>query len=298
MFGYVKPENGELLVRESEQYKGVYCALCKALGKHYGIAARLTLSYDCTFLALFQIGLQPECAGFHKGRCVVNPLKKCTFCTGHTETLKFPSALSVISMYYKLKDDIADSGFWGKLRSYCLMPLAIRPYKKASRDYPALAELLKTMTKEQQNVENQTDICLDSCAEPSAQMLSQVFGMAAGEDVIQKRIFETIGYFLGKWIYVIDAADDLEDDLKKGSFNPLISLYQLKPTASQEQLQEAKAYCNGVLNLCLSQIIASVNLIHFYHFGPIIENIVEKGLPETQRTLLFEKEKNTHDRSL
>lgn len=293
MFGYIKPEHGELLVKEYEQYKGVYCGLCKALGKYYGPTARLTLSYDCTFLSLFLLGVQPECTKFHKGRCVVNPLKKCTFCTGHTEVLQLPSALSVISMYHKLKDDIADGGFLSKLRSYCLMPLARRPYKKACRDYPELAEILEEMTQAQKEVEQSTEEpSLDRCAEPSAQMLKQVFALAA-DDPQMKLIYETVGYFAGKWIYVIDAADDLEDDLKDGSFNPLIGMMQLTEDSPKEEIQKAKEYCNGVLNMSLSQIIASVNLIHFYHFGSIIENIVEKGLPEMQKTLLFEKEKNT-----
>ena len=52
MFGYIRPQKGELLVREFEQYRGVYCGLCKQLGKSYGFAARMTLSYDCTFLGL------------------------------------------------------------------------------------------------------------------------------------------------------------------------------------------------------------------------------------------------------
>lgn len=293
MFGYIKPKHGELLVKEYEQYKGVYCGLCKALGKYYGPVARMTLSYDCTFLSLFLLGVQPECTKFHKGRCVVNPLKQCTFCTGHTEVLKLPSALSVISMYHKIKDDITDSGFFGKLRSYCMMPLAIRPYKKACRDYPELAKILDEMTEAQKQVEQSSEeISLDRCAEPSAQMLSQVFALAT-EDPKLQRIYKTIGYFAGKWIYVIDAADDLEDDLKDGAFNPLISMMQITKESSKEEIQKAKEYCNGVLNMCLSQIIASINLIQFYHFGPIIENIVEQGLPEMQRTLLFEKEKRT-----
>ena len=292
MFGYIKPENGELLVKEYQQYRGVYCGLCKALGKEYGVTARLTLSYDCTFLALVLLAVQPECAGFQKSRCVVNPMKKCTYCTGHPEVFRLPSALSVLTMYHKLRDDILDGGFFGKLRSYCMLPLAIRPYKKASRDYPELASVLSEMMESQRAVEREDTPSMDACAEPTAKMLSQVFAMAAASPE-QKRIFETIGYFMGKWIYVIDAADDLEDDLKKGAFNPLIRLHGLTKDSPPAALQEARAYCNGVLNLCVAQVIASVNLVSFYHFGPIIGNIVEKGLPEMQRTLLFEKEKST-----
>ena len=292
LFGYIKPDTPELLVRESEQYKAVYCSLCKALGKHYGVISRLTLSYDCTFLSLFLLGTQPECKGYHRGRCVVNPLKKCNFCKDSTEALRMPAAFSVLSMYQKLWDDLHDSGFLGKIRSLCLMPLAIRPYRKACRDYPDLAKALSRMMREQTAAEQDPKASLDSCAEPTARMLSHVFASTAQEET-QKRIYETIGYFLGKWIYLIDAADDLEDDLKKGSFNPLIVTEKLTKHADEKQIKEAKESCNGALNLCVSQIIASVNLLSFYQYGPIIGNIVEKGLPEMQRMRLFEKEKTT-----
>ncbi|MDD5952875.1 MAG: DUF5685 family protein [Oscillospiraceae bacterium] len=292
MFGYIKPLTGELLVKESEQYKSVYCSLCKALGTYYGRIARMTLSYDCTFLALFSLGLQPACTGFHKGRCTCNPLKRCTFCTQNTEALHLPAALSVITMYYKLQDDRADKGFWKKVRAVCLMPLARRPFRKASRDYPALAEALAKMGQEQRAIEREASPSMDACAEPTAQMLSTVFRLLANTET-EQRIFETIGYFLGKWIYGMDAADDLEDDLQKGAFNPLISKLELTKTAAPEALQQAKAYCNGTLNLCVSQLIASVRLVSFHHFGPIIRNIVEQGLPDMQRTLLFKKEKDT-----
>ncbi len=292
MFGYIKPENGELLVKEYEQYKGVYCGLCKALGKQYGFAARLTLSYDCTFFALFLLGIQPEAASFQKGRCVVNPTKKCAFCTGHPETMRLPSALSVLSMYHKLKDDLHDAGFGSRLRSCCLLPLAIRPYHKACREFPELARIFTEMAEDQRVVEQNREPSLDACAEPTARMLSRVFALAAGSPE-QERIFQTIGYFMGKWIYVMDAADDLADDLKKGAFNPLAVMMRLTAGSPPEDLQKARAYCNGVLNLCVSQIVASANLVQFHHFGPIIENVVSKGLPEMQRTLLFEKEKST-----
>ena len=100
LFGYIKPKNGELLVKEYEQYRGVYCGLCRSLGTHYGKISRMTLSYDCTFLALFVLGREQTCTGFEKKRCVVNPMKKCTFCMDQNDALHLPAALSVITMYH------------------------------------------------------------------------------------------------------------------------------------------------------------------------------------------------------
>ena len=76
MFGYLQIEKEELLVKEFETYKAVYCGLCKQMGKDYSFLTRLTLSYDCTFYAMLLMSLHSSCGGFKKGRCSCNPLKR------------------------------------------------------------------------------------------------------------------------------------------------------------------------------------------------------------------------------
>ena len=75
MFGYVKMWKPELKMAEYEQYQGVYCSLCKQLGRRYGLPARMTLSYDFTLLALLGMALTPDCPGFEKSRCSFHPGK-------------------------------------------------------------------------------------------------------------------------------------------------------------------------------------------------------------------------------
>ena len=55
MFGYVKTDKPEMKIKEYEAYRGLYCSLCKAMGKHFGVFSRLTLSYDITFLVLARL---------------------------------------------------------------------------------------------------------------------------------------------------------------------------------------------------------------------------------------------------
>lgn len=147
------------------------------------------------------------------------------------------------------------------------------------------------MMREQAEAERDHPDSLDICAEPTAKMLSQVFVMST-EDPMRQRVLENLGYFLGKWIYLIDAADDLEDDLKSGSFNPLAVKGKLPADADPKMIQEAKDYCNGVLNMCAAQILSGFYLLELGHYQPIIGNILEQGLPEMQKKRLFEtKEK-------
>ena len=292
MFGYVQPQVSELLVREYQQYKGVYCSLCKELGKSYGILSRFTLSCDCTFFSLQLLGLRSSAVSFEKGRYVFNPLKRCSFCAHRPEELKLSAALSVLMTHHKLRDDRADSGFFGKLRAGLLAPLVYRPRKKAARDFPELAQILEETVGRQTQLEQEEEPSLDACAEPTAQMLSRTFGLLAQEDTADRRVLETFGYFLGRWVYLMDAADDLEKDVCRREFNPFAVQLSLTKETAPEQWQQAKLYCNEVLNATLSQAIAAFQLMGFERFGSILHNVVFQGLPDLQKKLLFEKEKH------
>ncbi len=293
MFGYVRPQKSELLVREFEQYKGVYCSLCRALGKRYGIASRLALNYDCTFYAMLLLSRNKDCTGFRVGRCVVNPVKKCTYCNAGEKELTSAAALTVIMTYYKIRDNISDSKFAGKLTGYLLLPFAAYARKKAARDFPKMDSIVSEAIVQQGQMERAENPGIDSCAEPTANMLKQIFsdGDTTENNNAETRILEQVGYYLGRWVYLIDAADDLEKDIRTASFNPFILQYKLTKNTSTEEIRSAKETANQVLNLTLSQLIAAFRLMDIEHFGSILNNIICEGLPEMQKEILFKKEK-------
>ena len=114
MFGYVRPFKGEMLVKEYDAYKGVYCQLCRALGKYYGFPMRLTLSYDCTLYAMLALNQRDADVKAEKKRCCCNPMKKCTYvCPANEdvfaeEAFHKAAALSIIMTVHKLRDTAAD----------------------------------------------------------------------------------------------------------------------------------------------------------------------------------------------
>lgn len=110
MFGYIRPFQPELRIKEYEAYKSVYCGLCKELGRQYGIFARFTLSYDFTFLAILSMAVQKDPPEFGKIRCLINPLKKCSAChkDGITDRI---AAQAMITLYYKCQDQLSDENF-------------------------------------------------------------------------------------------------------------------------------------------------------------------------------------------
>lgn len=297
MFGYVKPRKSELLVREYGEYKSIYCSLCRQLGKRYGVPARLALNYDCTFYVLVLMSVSPaKCPDFMEGRCVVNPLKKCAYCRTEENEKEFAaaSALTVILTYYKLRDDTNDSKFWKKVICGIAYPFLAFSHKKAARDFPHIDEIVAQTMVCQAKIESQKEPGLDLCAQPTAEMLERIFESAVGEPGLQtplSRIFRQLGYNLGRWIYLIDAADDIKEDIASNSFNPFIIKFKLDNESSETDLSSAKEYANQVLNMTLSQLNAAVDLLDFNCLGSIVKNVVFQGLPEVQKELLFEKEK-------
>lgn len=286
MFGYIQPFKPELRVKEYEAYKGVYCALCKRLGKDYGFAARMILSFDCTFYAMMRMSMKNECPGFEKGRCTFNPLKKCTYCSGGADVLREAAALSVVTFYYKLLDDVEDSSFFKACAKRLLKPLAGHWRKKALKEYGALDQIVGEMLKRQFRAEKDPGCSIDQAAEPTAIMMARLMERMAQEEK-ERKVFSYFGYYLGKWVYLIDAADDMEKDKKHGSFNPFLRELGLKHPALTKE--EISAYCNEVLNLNVSMALPAFRLISLHVFREIIENTVELGIMQMQKKVLYEK---------
>lgn len=109
MFGYVRVYQPELKMGEFEQYRGVYCSLCKSLGKRYGFFARMTLSYDFTFLAVFHMALQKGCARLPDGALRLESAEK-RMCCRENEEIAYAADAAVLLLYHKLRDTVADSG--------------------------------------------------------------------------------------------------------------------------------------------------------------------------------------------
>ena len=284
MFGYVRIYKPELKMAEYEHYQGIYCSLCKQLGKRYGALARMTLSYDFTFLAMFRMALDDACAGFRQGRCVLHPLKK-RVCCCENENLSFAADAATLLVYYKVKDDIADRGFWCSLPSRFLLLFASRARKKAKERQPALDRVIGECMEQQEALEKSGSASIDAAAEPSARMLAFLAAEGA-RDEKERKVLDRFGYCLGRWIYLIDAVDDLKEDLAQGSYNPYVlsrGLSADQPEKLPERLEEARQYALLTLNACLAECLAAYNLLTVRRFDGILRNILEQGMPAVQK---------------
>lgn len=283
VFGYVCINKAEMKVKDYENYKAVYCSLCKQLGKDYSFLTRFLLNYDCTFFALLIMANDEQCPSFKKGRCRFNPLKACNYCTGGSEALSKAAALLVAMSYYKLIDNIRDGGFFEKAGCTLIRPLFSSWMKKARKKYPLYADACQKMYEDQITAEEQI-ASVDESAEPTAVLLKTLFAYEAYSDDIRPA-FEQFGYHLGKWIYLMDAACDIDSDIKHKSFNPIYNKLQ-RPQ------QECAEYADAILSQSVYLLTSAYVLIDKKRFADILDNIVLLGLTTKQKDLLFSERKN------
>ena len=280
MFGYVKIYKPELKVKHYEAYKGVYCSLCKTLKKEYGVFASLTLNYDFTLLALTRLAFAEECCGFTDSRCVYNPLKKCQQCVNGNEELKYSAAAAMIMCYYKVADDIADSSFFKGLVKRLLKPYFSLKRKKAMKKYPVLDEIISSAMQKQSETEKQNEASVDFAADPSAKAMGEI--LCCGFEGEAKEKLNRFGYLVGRWVYLVDALDDMEDDRKNSSYNVFNNINKSE--------KDSRDYAVGVINLTAGQLVRRFEEMKPARFREIMENIVYDGLHNSMKEILNKKE--------
>ena len=287
MFGYVRPLRGELKVRTFEQYQAAYCGLCRTLGKRFGFAARFTVSYDLVFLFLLLDGMQPQldCGSC---RCPAHPLRRRT-CLREDAALEQAAAMNVILTYWKLDDSLRDESLPRRLAARLGKVLLRCCYRKAARALQEQALLVQRQLESLAQLEAARCESMDRYADAFAQILRGM-GDLLGPPELARPARELL-YHVGRYLYLTDALDDLERDLKKDRFNPLALRFQ---PVSGALLPADKQYLIESIECSLDQAAAALELLPLKCGDEILHNIVYLGLPAVLRSVAdgtFHKQK-------
>lgn len=283
MFGYIRPFQPEMKICEYDAYKALYCGLCKQLGRSFGPLARLTLNYDFTFLAAVAMAVDGQKPQMSPGRCALNPFKK-SMCCGQNPQLELSADIALIMLYHKLRDNLADEGLGKKLLARLGLGLWGGACRKAMARRPAAAKAMADAMEGQAALEAARCADVDQAAEPTARALSGVFATLT-EDKADRRVLERLGYLVGRYVYLIDALDDLESDLKSGGYNPFALRHQLSADRPQE-MEAVRQGAKGSLYLTIAEAGKAYELLTVRRFGPILENILFLGLKYSVDTIL------------
>lgn len=277
MFGYVTIHKSEMKIKDYEMYKAIYCGLCKQLGKDYSFLTRFLLNYDCTFFSVFAMAVENTCLHVQKGRCRFNPMKSCNYCTDTNRIQSKSAALLVLMSYFKLLDNIRDGSAVKKVLFTFLRPFLASWKRKAKKRYPEYFDACRKMYHDQ--IEAEAKIAgIDESAEPTAALLKFVFSQEAPDDRIRPA-FEQFGYHLGKWVYLMDAACDIDDDVRHKSFNPIYN-------KTGKSKAESAEFSLELLSHSIYLLTSAYRLIDKYRFVDILDNIVLLGLTKKQKELL------------
>ncbi len=220
LFGYVKCYTPELRLREYEYYRGVYCGLCKSMGRCTGCVSRLTLSYDLVFLALARMALTGENPKIEAGRCLLHPFKRRPVCVSCC-SIDYAVYAAAVLEYYKLDDDLHDTHGAGKTKLIVLKPVISHVKRLAEKSYGKMEDLDSAVSAKLiriRELERKDNVTADELADLSGEILADVF--ECGLSGSAARISREIGYHVGRWVYLIDAVDDYNRDIRRGEFSP------------------------------------------------------------------------------
>jgi hypothetical protein len=298
LFGYVRPYKPEMKIKDFEAFQSVYCGLCHTLRKRYGPAARMLLSYDATFLALVRLSSGSGCVGIRRKRCPYLLFRRKPCCCGGDEALAFAADASILLFYHKLRDAASDAGFFKRLAARAARPFFLPLYKKAAKRQPEAEALVRAMMEEQAKVESRQSARIDEAAQPTAAMVSKLLELGAPDEA-QARVLARMGYFLGRWIYLMDAADDYRKDEKSGDYNVFRLAPQGGPSVpipdgnlpENESGEEARRRQIAFsLNPCIAEIVKAAELLTYRSHEAVVRNILYLGLPHMQGAVLFKEQ--------
>lgn len=242
------------------------------LGQKYGLLARSMLSYDFVFLAML-LARPEDMASFETHRCPICPLRKKQMCVSGA-ALEQAADLMVILSWWKLRDNVQDSAFFPGLPSRVLSWLLKPSYRKAARIRPHFASEVQRCLEQLRELEQSRSASIDRTAGAFAELLA---ASAAAEPEPRRRALEQVLYHVGRWIYLVDAVEDLEEDQKRGSYNPVALRFQ--------DPEERDTYLRTNLLNSLNLARGAFELLPRTAWSEICANILYLGLPMVEQAV-------------
>ena len=279
MFGYVTAYEPELKVKDFKKYKAYYCGLCRTLRQEYGHLGQLTLTYDMTFAIILLTSLYESPVEASRHRCKVHPVKRQEMRT--SEITRYAADMNLILAYYHLRDDWEDekkaSGFLGT----CALR---RRVKKAVLKYPRQSRAIQRELRKLAEYEKAGVTEPDLPAGCFGRLMEELFLYKKDNWEPQLR---GLGFYLGKYIYLMDAYEDLEKDIREGSYNPL------RQMAQREDYEER---CREILCAMMGECTAYFERLPCVLDVDILRNILYDGVWKRYRKLQEKKsEDKKHD---
>lgn len=262
MFGYVRINKMDLTFREYENYKGYYCGLCKYLKENHGEISRIGLNYDITFLIVILSAIYKPKTNIFEEVCLVSPFKRKKKLIN--EITEYAASMNVLLTYYKLEDNLLDDKGVKDILAYNLYKSKL---KMAHKKYPHKSQIIKEQMKILNQLEKNKEYNIDKVSNTFGELMGEIFAYKKDkyEDDLRR-----IGFNIGKYIYILDAYEDLNEDYKKGRYNPFMEYINKR--------EELKIRVDRLISISLGLLASSIDRLNLQVNRGIIENIVYSGV--------------------
>lgn len=219
MLGYLHPKLKCSNPKLKEQYKALYCGLCHSLKKNYGYRGIACLNYEVTFLLLLIISASEKESVIFHGSCCLTPFVRVPFIDYLSREVKTSADISILVSGFEIKDNINDGGvFVWKIFDRLLNKLNETATNEISEFEASIKNKLNTFYHLEKKGSDDIDEILCSCGDIVEKFVEPLLPAVEGPVA---EIISKIANYIGQWIYLVDACDDLQKDISTDSFNPL-----------------------------------------------------------------------------
>ena len=263
MFGYIVPDQTALTPEAQARYRTAYCGLCRRIDALHGLRGRFSLSYDLTFLDLLLCSLyegETQAAAGHS-RCPVHPLRGVDWRSD--SPTDYCADLSVALHYYSADDKWRDDR---NLLALGYEALLTGCWQDAEARWPRQCHAIRSSLERLAEYETVGSQDLDAVSGCFGQLMAELFDYQQDHWSPELR---SIGFHLGKFIYLLDAFDDLERDKRRGAYNPLCAL-STQPGWEQEMRE--------IFELLLARCAQSFERLPCVEDADLLRNILYSGV--------------------
>ena len=286
MFGYVNVNRKELSEEDTRIYKNFYCGLCQKLKEIAGTKGQMLLNYDMTFLAILLSGLYELPIEESQFTCKMHPTQKkhAVF----NEAVDYAAAMDIVMSYFNLMDDYEDEGNRAKKK---LGDSIKKDYDKIKMEYPRQTAAVEKYIHSLHQAEKRREDNLDKVSGYTGEMMEEIFDWK--EQDIWSKDLRSMGFYLGKFIYLLDAYEDREKDEKSGNYNPLLILHK--------QCSECyETLCRQTLTTLMAECAKAFERMPILQYTGILRNVIYSGIWSHYEYLQLKdnKRKDTKDGSV
>ncbi|MDO4292205.1 MAG: DUF5685 family protein [Eubacteriales bacterium] len=263
MFGYIIVNKQELKFREFDCYRSYYCGLCQCLKERYGRRGQLTLTYDMTFVVLLLTALyEPETLE-GSCKCVAHPFE--AHPTRRNPFDEYAADMNILFSYYKCLDDWTDER---KLKARLAAGALAGKYRRAAQAYPEKAEKIYTLLERIHLYEKTQEANVDLASGCFGEIMAEIFAWRRDEWEEQ---LKRMGFFLGKFIYLMDAYEDMDKDEKSGSYNVLLLWKKRQPDSFEKD-------AFSLLQMMVAECSRAFEKLPIIENAEILRNILYSGV--------------------